>query len=267
MVLFIAITWLVLSIIAICIDQYRWDGLYKFFIGASILSFFLFGRYIYDPSAPISYAVTIELNDTWSAALLVSFVGGVCITGPFAAIHAFLDWLYYDRHININPFQKTSDYMKESRKRLIDKEKNARQIRRRKDSSKVNAKKLCRIADVLEIKQISFEEGNGNRNHITGTFSITNHGQMPVTDVAISKNLDQGKPGMQCTMYISIKDMIINPGETIEANGTNDFRCRSNNLRDESEYVYRIVGDDNDCIYKVNTAKREAYIINPEQPS
>lgn len=141
MFIFVAIVWLILSIVAIYIDQYRWDGLYKLFIGASILSFFLFGRSIYDPNAPTGYAVTIEINDTWTMALLVSFAGGACITGPIAAIHALQDWLFYDKGINVNPFRKVSDGERERIAQRVENEREAKrrgkEAQRKKDQERI----------------------------------------------------------------------------------------------------------------------------------
>lgn len=149
MVIFIAIVWLICSIVAIYIDQYRWDGLYKVFIGASILSFFLLGRFIYDPNATTGYAVTIELNDTWTMALLLSFAGGACITGPLAAIHAFQDWLYYDRGININPFRKDSDHEKA---RIAQRVEYERELKRRGKAAQ-KKKDQERIQEIKEIRK------------------------------------------------------------------------------------------------------------------
>jgi hypothetical protein len=103
----ISIIWIVFSITAIAIDDHiaRWNGLYKIFITASIIAMIFNGWQLYDSDQSIIVGI-VELNPSWDRALLLSFLEGICITGPIAAVHALQDYLYYKHKININPFKK-----------------------------------------------------------------------------------------------------------------------------------------------------------------
>jgi hypothetical protein len=141
MFILIAVIWLILSLVAIHIDQYRWDGLYKVLLGSTILALLFNGWTVYDPYAVTGYAVTIELNPTWNEALLLSFAEGACITGPIAAIHAFQDWLCYDKGININPFRRLSEDEKEYIQSYVERERElkrkAKAAQKKKDQERI----------------------------------------------------------------------------------------------------------------------------------
>ncbi len=92
----ISIVWLIASVVAIYITDrdYHWDGLFKIFIGAAAIAFLFNGWQLYDPNMNHMIA-TIELNPTWTAALALSFGEAICITGPIAAIHSYLQYKKY----------------------------------------------------------------------------------------------------------------------------------------------------------------------------
>ena len=103
----VSVVWLGLSIAAIAIDDRiaRWNGLYIIFISFTILALFFNGWQLYDPTQSVLEG-PIDMNPTMSRAIILSMLEGICLTGPIAAIHALQDWLYYEKHININPFRK-----------------------------------------------------------------------------------------------------------------------------------------------------------------
>ncbi len=107
MSLLIAVVWIALSLIAIGIDDSiaRWDGLSKILLISSLIALIFNGWQLHDPSQSQMIGV-IDINPTWYAAIIKSVLEGICITGPIAAVHALQDWLYYEKHININPFRK-----------------------------------------------------------------------------------------------------------------------------------------------------------------
>ena len=113
------------------------------------MAFLYNGWRLYDPNAVTSTAVTIEINDTWTMALLVSFAEGACITGPIAAVHALQDWLFYDKGININPFRKVSNYEKERIAQRVEKERESK--RRGKAAQK--KKDQERIREIRETRK------------------------------------------------------------------------------------------------------------------
>lgn len=88
MKIIIAIIWLILSIYAIYYvdNYYYWDNLFKIFIAMPIIMFLFHAWKIYDPNLNHSIA-TIEINPTWEQAILVSFIEGICITGPIAGLY------------------------------------------------------------------------------------------------------------------------------------------------------------------------------------
>ncbi len=103
----IAVIWIGLSIAAIAIDDRiaRWNGLSKILMITSLIALIYNGWQLYDP-AQTRLNGLIDMNPTFTRALILSILEGICITGPIAAIHALQDWLYYEKHININPFRK-----------------------------------------------------------------------------------------------------------------------------------------------------------------
>ena len=87
MVIIITIIWFVLSIWAIYYfdRNYYSEHLFKILITTCILALILNAWQVYDPELN-HMLVTIEINPTWSSALLLAFIEGVCITGPIAGI-------------------------------------------------------------------------------------------------------------------------------------------------------------------------------------
>lgn len=266
MKLIIYYLWLILSIFAISIDQHRWPGLFKLFFASSVAAFLFNGWTVYDPDATIGYAVTIEQNPTWNAALLLSLEEGACITGPIAAIHAFQDWLRNDRHIHINPFRKADDYEKEARKRLLENEASIKAKTRQSDKLKGNAKKLCRSVHTLEI--IQKEYVNKPYSHVDASFVIKNIGSIPVTDIKIRQKLKMENYDSICVVDATLGDEVLAPGEEAIATG-DGFVYTSNDFKGVAEYTYRYYSEsptEQDLPgykygYKVDTISREAYLI------
>ena len=94
MFIILALIWLILSLFALYAvnEYYYWDKWDKVLIAASIFAFILNGWMIYDPSQ-MHMVVTIDTNPTWEAALWLSLVEGVCITGPIAGIYILIQKL------------------------------------------------------------------------------------------------------------------------------------------------------------------------------
>lgn len=92
----ILIIWAFISaiIIYICDKDYYWEHLSKVFLGASILALMFNGYLVYNPNLTTQIAI-IELNPTWSSALLLSFVEGLCITGPIALGYIIYETILY----------------------------------------------------------------------------------------------------------------------------------------------------------------------------
>ena len=89
MIIILSVTWLLISIGAIYIDDkwYRWKYLFRIFAGFTILSFILTAGAIYNPNLNHMIGGVIEINPTWDMALLIAIAGGICLTGPVSIIH------------------------------------------------------------------------------------------------------------------------------------------------------------------------------------
>ena len=94
----IIVLWVIASVIIVYIDdkEYRWDGLFKIFIGLTALALVLNGTNFYDPSKTHSIA-TIEINGTITMTLLISFVEAICVLGPISLIHIIHEYITYNK--------------------------------------------------------------------------------------------------------------------------------------------------------------------------
>ena len=88
MLIIISLIWLILSLYAIYyVDNYcYWEHLFKIFKCASIAAFVFNAQQVYDPNLN-HMIVTIETNPTWSLALIIGIIEGICITGPIAGLY------------------------------------------------------------------------------------------------------------------------------------------------------------------------------------
>ena len=94
MIIIAATIWFLLSIYTIykTDHDYYWDKLFTILITTSIIALLYNGWEFYNPELNRT-AVIIDLNPTYSMSLTISIIEGICITGPIAGIHSFIEYL------------------------------------------------------------------------------------------------------------------------------------------------------------------------------